>query len=156
MRHRAHTIKYEVPVFEYRGRASYVFYECFSMRRRDHPVFYHSNCSSDLKRSSKINFKLNLGPKTAQEGPRTPSTQTVGRHLEPKWPKKEAVLRLNINKKKTVLDLGAGKVVHVDAQGSSTGSSGPRKSKNSFGWGCIFQHFTRLRHKAIFDQYSTP
>ena len=63
--------------------------------------------------------------------------------MEPKWLKKGAVLGLKI-KRKLMLDSGAENVVHMDAPRLANGTSGPQKSKKSFG-GVVnfsFGHFS--------------
>ena len=63
--------------------------------------------------------------------------------MEPKWLKKGAVLRLKINAK-IMLDSGAENLVHMDAPRLANGTSGPQKSKKSFGEvvNFSFSHFS--------------
>ena len=95
-----------------------------------------------------MSLQLALGPKTAQEGPRTHSTQTLDRHLEPKLLKKGAVLRLKTDPK-ILLDSGAENLVHMDAPRVANGTSGPQMSKNSFG-GVVNFSFSHLSVRRLF------
>ena len=114
--------------------ATALFYEGFSMRRREHPVFYHSNSSSDLKMTQnelQNELKMSLGsppaPKVAKVCPRTPSSQTPRDHLEPKWLPKGVNFEAKIEFK-IVLMSGVEKVGDLEAQGSPNGPSRPQKS----------------------------
>ena len=129
-----------------------MFYVGFSMRRRDHPVFYHSNCSSDLERSSKMSLKLALGPKTAQEGPRTPSIPhpgyTFGAQVTQKGSRFEAQ-----NQRKNNVGFRSRKPRPHGRPKARQRDLGTSKVKEFLRRGCQFQLFTLINRKTLLDRF---
>ena len=131
------------------------------MRRRDHPVFYHSNSSSDLNMTQnelQNELKMSLGsppaPKVAKVGSRTPYSQSPYCHLEPNWLPKGVHFQTKFVFKIGLMsevekegDLKGHRVVQWTLQTSKINENHLR--------GCNFQLFTLFSRKALFDQFSS-
>ena len=101
-------------------------------------------------------------PKGAQKGPRTqncpkrvprpPRANDRQTFWRPRGTKKEPFRGSESNQKSCWIQK-LKKLSTMTPQGSPRGSSGPQKSKKSFGWGCNFQLFELFSRKALWDRF---
>ena len=109
---------------------------------------------NDLQNELKISLGSPLGSKVVKVGPRTPSSQTVYGHLEPKWLQKGVRFETQIDPKIVLIS-------EIEKVGDL---EGPRVAKwtlqtskiNENHWrACNFQVFTLFSRKAIFNKCSS-
>ena len=107
---------------------------------------------NDLQNELKISLGSPLGSKVVKVGPRTPSSQTVYGHLEPKWLQKGVRLETKIGPKIVL-------IAEIEKVGDL---EGPRVAKwtlqtskiNENHWrGCKFKLFTLFSQKSLFDRF---